>query len=312
MSSENKMKSARHGILASLKDGEKTLDDLQAALALPRKQMHDNLNACKKDGLIATRRDDATGLPAYKLTSEGKTRLDGIESGDVVRGRKSRSAIDTSVKPVVEKCKASSTFLSENEAKEQHGLLCVIGDIRRAIGDDTGKVMLSELAETIRRIAGKASQYDEQVRDGEVDNLRGELDKANLTIYSLKRDVRFMYATNQELAANRGKILEAEQARAKKMSLALDNLNADAMRLRSENTALKQLNKDMPGFGAVHEALKASQYIILAPRRKPQKVKSHDRAVSIAMSVARGIYRRAEVFALVPAGKAVRGAEWRA
>jgi len=54
----------------------------------------------------------------------------------------------------------------------------------------------------------------------------------------------------------------------------------------------------------------AVQYIVKTPSRPPRFTKLHKNAHSVAMSSARQ-HGFAEVFALVPVGKAVRGAEWR-
>lgn len=54
----------------------------------------------------------------------------------------------------------------------------------------------------------------------------------------------------------------------------------------------------------------AAQYIVKTPSRPPRFTKLHKNAHAVAMSSARQ-HGFAEVFALIPVGKAIRGAEWR-
>ena len=54
----------------------------------------------------------------------------------------------------------------------------------------------------------------------------------------------------------------------------------------------------------------AAQFVVRTPNRPPRFTKKHQNAHAAAMSAARQ-HGFAEVFALVPVGKAIRGAEWR-
>lgn len=84
----------------------------------------------------------------------------------------------------------------------------------------------------------------------------------------------------------------------------------ESLRLaKSENIALKTLNGEMPGFGALHKALSEGPFVVRTPSKPPRFTKKQTNAQSTAMSAARQ-HGFAEVFALVPVGKAVRGAEW--
>lgn len=85
---------------------------------------------------------------------------------------------------------------------------------------------------------------------------------------------------------------------------------AESLRLaKSENVALKTLNGEMPGFGALHKALSEGPFVVRCTGKPAIFANKLDNAKSAALSGARQ-KRRAEVFALVPVGKAVRGAEW--
>jgi hypothetical protein len=55
----------------------------------------------------------------------------------------------------------------------------------------------------------------------------------------------------------------------------------------------------------------AAGYLVRAPKRAPRITAKQETAVAAALAAARNGSGRGEVFALVPVGKAVRGAEWR-
>lgn len=71
------MKSIRKDLFECLdKHGEQTMDDLVTRIdGYTRGQLSNNLQAARKEELIASRRDDVTGGPCYKLTPAGKERL---------------------------------------------------------------------------------------------------------------------------------------------------------------------------------------------------------------------------------------------
>ena len=79
---------------------------------------------------------------------------------------------------------------------------------------------------------------------------------------------------------------------------------------KSENVALKTLNESMPGFGAAHQALSKGPFVIRIPGKPAIFSHKFDNAKAAAMSAARQ-KRGGEVFALIPVGKAIRGAEWK-
>lgn len=70
------MKSYRKIILQTLAThGELTIDDMITHTGIERKPLSSNIGPTKADGLITSRRDDVTGLPAYKITDLGRQRL---------------------------------------------------------------------------------------------------------------------------------------------------------------------------------------------------------------------------------------------
>lgn len=67
---------------------------------------------------------------------------------------------------------------------------------------------------------------------------------------------------------------------------------------------LKRLNN-------LEQSMLACGFVVSAPKRPLRRFASHDNAKAAAMAAARNGSGRGEVFAMIPVGKAVRGAEWR-
>ena len=115
-----------------------------------------------------------------------------------------------------------------------------------------------------------------------------------------------------ELLRENSVLRESQSAgvtRIKDLSAALEQEHDEAMRLKSENVALKTLNEDIPGFGAMHEALKGNKYLIRSSQRSKIS-KSFTRSIKMAKSFAVRDGGICEVFSLLPVGKAMRGAVW--
>lgn len=93
------------------------------------------------------------------------------------------------------------------------------------------------------------------------------------------------------------------------INAAVDKL--DRLRsVKAENSALTILNESMPGFGAVHKALSGRGYLVRVPKKAPRVFNKRSNAEAAAMASAKQ-HGTVNVFALVPVGKAIRGAEWR-
>jgi hypothetical protein len=68
---------ARRKILASLaREGILTTDELAALTDLTAKQVRDNCAAARHEGLLTNELDDVTNHLAYKITPEGRQRID--------------------------------------------------------------------------------------------------------------------------------------------------------------------------------------------------------------------------------------------
>lgn len=74
---------ARRKILVALaKDGMLTTDELAARTDLTAKQVRDNCSAARHEGLLTNERDDVTNHLAYKITPEGRQRIDYTGASD--------------------------------------------------------------------------------------------------------------------------------------------------------------------------------------------------------------------------------------
>ena len=76
------------------------------------------------------------------------------------------------------------------------------------------------------------------------------------------------------------------------------------------NSALSRIGKTLPSEEAIDIKDAAVGYIVRVPKRKVRVISQPESARNAALAAARAT-GKAEVFALVPVGKAVRGAEWR-
>jgi DNA-binding PadR family transcriptional regulator len=144
----------RHDILAALAAKHPeivTLDDLMDATGeRDRARLVSNLKAAQADGLIEKTRDEVTNQPAYTLTptglarhTNGKQQFNGnTQSENLAKGK--NAALEAAIKPVLD--------------AEFAGLLNIIADIRAAIGDKTGKIMLGDLAKTIAKLTTERAQ----------------------------------------------------------------------------------------------------------------------------------------------------------
>ena len=190
---------------------------------------------------------------------------------------------------------------------QEFSLLNVIADIRAAIGDPEGKIMLGDLAAHIqrdigelieslgveKRVSGSAISAVAHIcehlgcddHNGHVPALRA-IDALRSQINSLTTDV-----TNTRRSLSDA-VNEADRMR---MELAIERLAREALQ--------EQLN------AAPDQAPKG--YVLKTPKRAMRSFGKEAAAQSAAMAAARA-GKTGEVFALVPVGKAVRGAEWRA
>jgi hypothetical protein len=193
---------------------------------------------------------------------------------------------------VHERVKALAGKITERSQAEM-SLLNVIADIRAAIGDPTGKIMLGELAERIREIydLGEAHrqacmQWEQSMMAAIGEDGVGSVAKA---IAHLKEEAAYNKAG---------------------FNSAMEERNALRAELAAERQAREALQEQINGEPAVDVKDAARGYLVRAPKRRLRILTKPESAVAAAMSAARNGSGRGDVFALVPVGTARRGAEW--
>lgn len=173
------------------------------------------------------------------------------------------------------------------QAQEYMGLQTVIADIRAAIGDKTGKIMLGELAAHIATLYRLGEAHREACMTWERSMME-----------AIGEDGTGSVATAIEK-------LKADLANAKALADKLEHL------LGSERTASAALREQLDSMiSPTLESITPSGYLVRAPKRAHRIVTKQDRAQAHAMAAAANGSGRGEVFALIPIGVAKRGASW--
>ncbi|AMO36444.1 hypothetical protein AC731_005540 [Thauera humireducens] len=227
----------------------------------------------------------------------------------------------------------------------------MIADIRAAVGDKTGKIMLGELAAHIGKIyeLGEAHREEcmrwerammtaigadsigdvvEAIRQLEANNrIRGE-NCDTLRQQILERDSAREIMDAQIIAASEtlapcvlGDVDTSDmglQEIAEAVAVAMADTAAKLGRAISDNEALRmQLSEAYAERDEIrlrNDSPPADQpvgYLVRATKRKPRTLHDEDKAREAALGAIRAGAPRAEVFALVPVGQAKRGAEWK-
>ncbi len=238
---------------------------------------------------------------------------------------------------------SASTRL-EAEKDEKYSLLGVLADIRAAVGDREGHLMQDELVERVRTIARSAdSAY------ADLDTIRATLQPFAYTgdgpVKSAQHAAQWIESlsgTNREqLTAitcasetlaplvpgdidtsdlDLQEIAERVAAGMADLTARLQNKDAElfeqARLVAALRTQLSEVAAERDAYrlridSPLADQSIASGYLVRAPKRAPRITARQETAVAAALAAARNGSGRGEVFALVPVGKAVRGAEWR-
>lgn len=236
-------------------------------------------------------------------------------------------------------------------AADEPGALGVIADIRAAVGDKAGKIMLGELAAHIGKIYELGEAHREACMSwerammtaigadgiGDVVEAIRQLDTSNrirgencdtLRQQILERDSAMEIMDAQITAASEtlapcvlGDVDTSDmglQEIAEAVAVAMADTAAKLGRAISDNEALRmQLSEAYAERDEIrlrHDSPPADQpvgYLVRATKRKPRTLQAEDKAREAALGAIRAGAPRAEVFALVPVGQAKRGAEWK-
>ncbi len=264
------MKSIRQEILIKInKCNELTVDELQDQLTeFSRRQLLDNCQQAFNEKLLTRRKDDVTGMPAYKVTDMGKSR---IKSPDVV------NPVPVDINQAQSVKEAVSARGAETIAK----IAAVI---------DAGATENDRLHDALNKSESAREIHVKSLIAMESEKV--ELSREN----SMLRD-------SQAEGVQRIDVLDAENA---VMKDEIDTLVEECNRLKSTNLILNALCADQ-NKPLAHPV---TQYLIRNKNTAPTIASSFESARTIAKKTAITHGGVVEVFAMVKAGRAHRGAEW--
>ena len=205
-----------------------------------------------------------------------------------------------------ERILAAAGFLADGTA-----LLGVIADIRAAIGDPHGKIMLGDLAGSIAELCalGDAHRRDvlawehEMEKALDVSSPGMAIERINLLRGERDETVR-QYAVLKERHDSYEQAISEIHIVCADAGIPVGHVVERVQRL----SELAQ--RDAPAEEAVDVMEAAAGYLVRAPKRRLRVLTKPQAARAVALAAAKTA-GRAEVLALVPVGKAVRGSEWR-
>ena len=184
---------------------------------------------------------------------------------------------------------AATTDAEQDQQAAHLRLIGVLADIRAAVGDPEGKLMQDELVEHIRAIYDLGEAHKRACMEWETAMMAavGE-DGVNDVVGKIASLQHKVSMQDAELFKQAGVIVD------------LRNQLGEA---RAAHHALQE--------SPTLESIEPAGYLVRATKRAPRITAKQETAVAAALAAARNGSGRGEVFALVPVGKAVRGAEWR-
>lgn len=293
--------SNRLSVLTALeKHGQSTYGELEFNTGLTRKQLLQAVNDAKRAGHIDSGKDDLTGQPAYSITAKGQEWKASMPQEVAVK-TKIPTAVSLPPKAKAEPVTRTRTaFEIAAQTTTETNLRQQVAHLTDALAGEKSNLTKEQekVADLKTMLADRAKSFDEACDTIKRHaDLKSELETAETAVVrwlDLARE--YECKSIPELRVFIGELVEW----------------VESLRLaKSENVALKTLNGEMPGFGALHQALTKGPFVVRTPSKPPRFTKKQTSAHTAAMSAARQ-HGFAEVFALVPVGKAVRGAEWRA
>ena len=287
------------------------MTELCDAIEHDRQKTTWSVRDCAKAGLLSMRRDDVTGQPGYTLTAEGKQRLaEGPGSkqgsnmkkagsvGGEVSVRVQSAEISPSVPPQIPPPQydpnsaafSASTDAEQDQQRAHLHLIGVLADIRAAVGDPEGKLMQDELVERVRAVYDLGEAHKRACLKWETAMMAavGE-DGINDVVGKIADLQHKVSMQDAELFKQAGVVVD--------LRAQLESLQREAMRGASLLSGIDRYT--------------AAGYLVRASKRKPRTLLDKDKARDAALSSIRAGAQRAEVFALVPIGHALRGVEWR-
>lgn len=308
------LKSIRQAILVALNtEGEMTVDGmLDQIQEFDRKLLAQNVAQLVSESL-ATRRKDVTGAPSYLITPLGQMR---IKPSGISPAQKQESVVKQSLttepaKPVVKENLTTQSVIVSPEK---------IAEIEAAI--DAGQAENGRLraalkeSEQVREINAKSlldleCEKIELLRENSV--LRESKSTETSRIEELKT------ALNNSLSARNHAWAELNGIRNLISANSGESTLDEVTTLFAKNLCSEKRISDLLETNAeiARSALSSSdqqqvtveQFLIIVPKRKPEVVKSYEKARQRAMSAAKSV-GKVKVYAMVEVGHAVRGAVW--
>ncbi len=286
-----------------------TVSELADTLETAEKRVRDNLIHARNRDLVTMRKDDVTNLPGYTLTTAGKEFL-----------AKSTTEVETpepeydpdSVSFDAKKRADANQRRAEDAEKDAMTLIGIIADIRKAIGDPTGKIMLGDLAKAVEERTTSAVS-PAQFNGFDPGKLPPILISCVAKLWPGSEGM-FWESFLEKIPARIDEI-KNEATRTAEFHAELDRHRAAttnlASELATERQARQALQEQMDADPGIDIKDAAVGYVMLASKRKPRRLAKPENARESALSAIRAGAQRAEVFALVPVGKAVRGAQWK-
>ncbi len=319
------------------------MTELCDAIEHDRQKTTRSVRDCAKAGLLSMRRDDVTGQPGYTLTAEGKQRLaEGPGSkqgsnmkkagsvGGEVSVRVQSAEIPPQITPEIPPTDSEDDAMPPADAsllalanRELADRLARVAHVLRGSGleglkdlDDgadlqtaaaalTGayQMALAESATLRRQILNRDNAME--IMDAQVVEAReklapivpGDIDTSDMGLVEIAERVAAGHADLTARIENKDDELFVQAGTIVGLRSQLETLQRDAMRGASL----------MSG----QDRYTAAGYLVRASKRKPRTLLDKDKARDAALSSIRAGAQRAEVFALVPIGHALRGVEWR-
>lgn len=314
-----KPKTIRLAILLALADGAiTTIDDLQIRMDEPRKKVVDNAVHAANDDLIKRLRDDVTGGPAYQITPKGREHLASFAGGKAEVAAQSPAAESDEVDEQASRRIARAVDLSsvtpcvktDFPAFHEPTASAIIGAMAFGYQGSNEPPAGHWLTEFHQRGAADAR------KDAEIAQAIANRESSERMFQAACADLGLI---NEHLGLDPndggadpiiGAIKEIEgklnfaESRLFRMALMLRNSSAEA--LSSEESIELLLAKVLHKVAHQHDPV---GYVAASSGKPLARFTKAANAQARAMSAARG-GKRAQVFALVPVGAAVPGAEW--
>lgn len=271
-----------------------TLQEISDAISeRDERRVRSNLDATLQGRLIQRKLGDVTRRPGYWLTGAGREWLaknsGGAPAAPNRGGQFASSPSKTGAdpgetaggEPADDRSTSEGDALSE---ADESLLLDVVAQIRSAIGDTKGRIMLAELAQAVRdRIRAAAASVDHPD------------DKLAMKVSELTEE----------------RTRQAEQIKRHEQAITQWQEIGARLGFLGPEAALARVNELLEAEPSIDVKDAATAYLVRAPKRRPQIRKNPEQAVAAAMAAARNGSGSGHVYALVPIGRAVRGAEWR-